>query len=99
MESFPKRGSSSSLPRCGSWAVTDEFGHRLESFVVLELLKQASWLVGIAGLGHRRTHDNDGVDLVIERDDGAVVAVEVKSRHPCRSDGPALATCGLSSES
>lgn len=56
-----------------------EFGHLLETFVVGELLKQASWLDGIAGCGHWRTHDGDEVDLVIERDDGAIVAFEVKA--------------------
>lgn len=56
-----------------------EFGHLLETFVVGELVKQASWLDGIAGYGHWRTHDGDEVDLVIERDDGAVVAFEVKA--------------------
>lgn len=56
-----------------------EFGHLLETFVVSELLKQASWLEGIAGAGHWRTHDGDEVDLVVERDDGAVVAFEVKA--------------------
>ncbi len=56
-----------------------EFGHLLETFVVGELLKQASWLDGIAGSGHWRTHDGDEVDLVVERDDGAVLAFEVKA--------------------
>jgi hypothetical protein len=56
-----------------------EFGHLLETFAVSELLKQASWLEGIAGIGHWRTHDGDEVDLVVERDDGAVVAFEVKT--------------------
>lgn len=56
-----------------------ELGHLLETFVVGELLKQASWLDGIAGAGHWRTHDGDEVDLVVERDDGAVVAFEVKA--------------------
>jgi predicted AAA+ superfamily ATPase len=56
-----------------------EFGHLLETFVVSELLKQASWEEGIAGSGHWRTHDGDEVDLVVERDDGAVVAFEVKA--------------------
>lgn len=55
-----------------------EVGHLLETFVVAELVKQASWLDGIAGVGHRRTRDGDEVDLVVERDDGGVVAVEVK---------------------
>jgi predicted AAA+ superfamily ATPase len=63
-----------------------EFGHLLETFVVGELLKQCSWLEGIAGSGHWRTHDGDEVDLVIERDDGAVVAFEVKASGRVSSD-------------
>lgn len=56
-----------------------ELGHLLETFVVGELLKQASWLEGVAGLGHWRTHDHDEVDFVLERDDGAIIAFEVKA--------------------
>lgn len=56
-----------------------EFGHLLETFVVGELLKQASWLDDVAVSGHWRTHDDDEVDLVVERDDGAIVAFEVKA--------------------
>lgn len=56
-----------------------ELGHLLETFVVGELMKQASWMDGIAGVGHWRTRDDDEVDLVIERDDGAIVAFEVKA--------------------
>jgi predicted AAA+ superfamily ATPase len=56
-----------------------ELGHLLETFVVAELMKQASWQDGVAGLGHWRTRDGDEVDLVVERDDGGVVAVEVKA--------------------
>ena len=56
-----------------------ELGHLLETFVVGELMKQASWLDGIAGLGHWRTRDGDEVDLVVERDDGGVVAFEIKA--------------------
>lgn len=60
-------------------AALTELGHLLETFVVGELLKQASWMDGIAGVGHWRTRDDDEVDLVIERDDGAIVAFEVKA--------------------
>ena len=56
-----------------------EFGHLLETFVVGELLKQSSWLDGVAGSHHWRTYDGDEVDLVIERDDGRIAAMEVKS--------------------
>lgn len=51
----------------------------METFVVGELLKQASRLDGLTGAGHWRTHDGDEVDLVIERDDGAILAFEVKA--------------------
>jgi len=56
-----------------------EFGHLLETFVVGEIQRQASWLDGIAGVGHWRTRDGDEVDLVVERDDGAIIAFEVKA--------------------
>ena len=66
------------LDRLDSAAVT-EFGHLFETFVVGELLKQASWGTGIASIGHWRTHDGQEVDLVIEHSDGAVTAFEVKA--------------------
>ena len=56
-----------------------ELGHLLKTFVVGELLKEASWMDGIAGLGHWRTYDGVEVDLVVERDDGAMVAFEVEA--------------------
>lgn len=67
-----------------------ELGHLLETFAVGELLKQASWLDGLAGVGHWRTHDGDEVDFIIERDDGAVLAFEVKAagRVPAPEFGP-----------
>ena len=39
--------------------------------------KQLSWLDGIAGVGHWRTADGDEADLVVELDDGDVVAFEI----------------------
>lgn len=56
-----------------------EFGHLLKTFAVGELLKQASWNEGVAGVGHWRTHDGDEVDFVAEADDGGVVGFEVKT--------------------
>jgi len=66
-----------------------ELGHLLESFTVGELLKQASWNDTVAGTGHWRTRDGDEVDLVVERDDGALIAFEVKAA--ARVSGPDLA--------
>ncbi len=72
------RLTAAKLDRRDPAAIT-EFGHLLESFVVQEFLRQASWLDEPTTCGHWRTRDNDEVDLVIERDDGAVVTVEVKA--------------------
>ena len=35
-----------------------------------------------ANVGHWRTHDGAEVDLVIERDDGSVIAIEVWTETP-----------------
>lgn len=60
-------------------AAMTEFGHALETFVVGELLKEVSWTEEIAGYGHWRTRDDLEVDLVLETDDGGVIAFEIKA--------------------
>jgi len=60
-------------------AALTEFGHLLETFTVTELLKQASWIEWISGIGHWRTRDKEEVDLIVERDDGMIVAFEIKA--------------------
>lgn len=66
------------LARLDPGALT-EFGHLLETFVVGELVKQASWLDQPVTLGQWHSRDGDEVDLVIEADDGDVVAFEIKA--------------------
>lgn len=56
-----------------------EFGHLLETFVVGELRKQASWFTNPPTVGHWRTHQGDEVDYVVEFDDGRILAFEVKA--------------------
>jgi len=57
-----------------------QFGHLIETFVVGEVLKQASWLEQRPHLGHWRTHDGAEVDLVIEDGrTGSVVGIEIKA--------------------
>jgi uncharacterized protein len=68
-----------------------EFGHLLETFVVGEVCKQLDWLDEPVTRGHFRTHDGDEVDLVVERMDGSVVAIEVKAG----SRAPAATLDGL----
>jgi len=60
-------------------ASLSQFGHLLETFVVGELIREASWLDDVAACGHWRTHDGHEVDLIVERGDGGVLAFEVKA--------------------
>jgi hypothetical protein len=63
----------------GDPAVLTEYGHVVESFAVGEILKQVSWWDAPVAVGHFRTASADEIDLVLERDDGAVIAFEVKA--------------------
>lgn len=54
-------------------------GQLLETFVFQELLRQASWLDAPASFFHFRDKDGLEVDVVIEREAGAVAGVEVKA--------------------
>lgn len=60
-------------------AALTEYGHLLETFAVGEILKQVSWWEAPVVAGHFRTGAGDEVDLVLERDDGQVIAFEVKA--------------------
>jgi predicted AAA+ superfamily ATPase len=63
----------------GDPAVLSSYGHLIETFAVGEILKQVSWWDAPVAVGHFRTAAGDEVDLVLERDDGEVIAFEVKS--------------------
>lgn len=54
-------------------------GRMLESFLAGEIRKQISWEDPRVGLHHFRTAAGQEVDLVLERPDGTVVALEVKA--------------------
>ena len=60
-------------------SILTEYGQLLETFAIGEILKQASWSDAPVGSGHFRTQSGDEVDLVLERDDGQVVAFEIKA--------------------
>jgi uncharacterized protein len=55
------------------------FGHLLETFVVSEVVKQLGWAADEYEPWYYRDHDGNEVDLVLERADGAIAGVEVKS--------------------
>ena len=55
------------------------YGHIVENFVATEITKLLSFSEFRANLYHLRTSDNKEVDFVLERPDGSIVGVEVKS--------------------
>lgn len=57
----------------------ESLGPLLENFVVMELVKQATWSEVRASLFHFRTHAGQEVDIVIEDAAGNLVGVEVKA--------------------
>jgi hypothetical protein len=59
-----------------------------------EILKQASWSDAPATTGHFRTEAGDEADLVLERDNGQVIAFEIKTGSG--SAATTSAACGTS---
>lgn len=57
----------------------DLYGHVAENFVATELIKLLSFSDVRANLLHFRTSDNKEVDFVLERPDGTLAGIEVKT--------------------
>ncbi|MCL2110806.1 MAG: ATP-binding protein [Clostridiales bacterium] len=57
----------------------NEMGPLLETFVIAEINKQRSWSETDYSLHHYRDRDNKEVDIVLELDDGRLIAIEVKA--------------------
>lgn len=55
------------------------FGGMLEAFVASELIRQKAWAADDWKLFHYRSPDGREIDMVIELDDGRVIALEVKA--------------------
>ncbi|XVU28201.1 ATP-binding protein [Actinoplanes sp. CA-054009] len=60
-------------------AALTEYGHLVETFAVGEILRQVSWSDAPVTVGHFRTSEAQEVDVVLERDDGTVLAFEIKA--------------------
>jgi uncharacterized protein len=54
-------------------------GPLLETFLVSEVMKQASWLDETCRLHYYRDKDQDEVDIVVESESGAIVGLEIKA--------------------
>lgn len=61
------------------------FGALLESFVVSELMKLASWSERRVSFSHYRTKDQDEVDVIIEDRRGRIIGIEVKASATVRA--------------
>ena len=55
------------------------WGRILENFVLMELVKQASWSKFNLSLFHYRSAGGQEIDFVIERSDGSIICIEVKA--------------------
>ena len=55
------------------------YGHVLENFVAMELIKQLSWSAVGLQLFHFRTSSGQEVDFVIEDRSGGLIGIEVKA--------------------
>lgn len=53
-------------------------GHYLEQFVVAELFKQQSWSATPFEIFHYRHRDGQKIDVLLETNDGTLIAIEVK---------------------
>jgi len=84
LASYLLRLSESRLAAASAQSLT-EFGHLLETFVVGEICRQLDWLDSPVHRGHWRTRTGEEIDLILEREDGKVVAVEVKAGSQVRA--------------
>lgn len=62
------------------------FGPLLENFVVIELMKQASWADNPPTLFHYRTQTGQEVDIVLELPDGTMCGIEIKAATQVKSE-------------
>lgn len=61
--------------------IVSEKGYVIENFVVNELQKQMTWSINRCNMYHFRSASNVEVDIVLERMDGKIIGIEVKSNH------------------
>ncbi|WP_203982060.1 ATP-binding protein [Sphaerisporangium rufum] len=61
-------------------------GPLVESFIVNEIAKQATWAPFRVGLHHWRVSQGAEVDLVLERNNGRIVGVEAKATESVKQD-------------
>jgi predicted AAA+ superfamily ATPase len=59
--------------------VVSEKGHVVENFVVNEIQKHMTWSATRCSMYHFRSASNVEVDIVLERMDGKIVGIEIKS--------------------
>jgi uncharacterized protein len=63
-------------------------GHVAENFVVMEIVKQATWSASLPSLHHYRLEKGNKceVDLVLETQSGKLIGIEIKIAEVVRAD-------------
>jgi|GEM_PF-624910 len=72
-------GIACAAARMSPATLTQDMGRLVESLVVTELIRQCQWLQPVPECFHWRRDQRDEIDLVIERHDGQVICIEVKT--------------------
>ncbi|MDP3935577.1 MAG: ATP-binding protein [Alphaproteobacteria bacterium] len=57
----------------------DLWGHMFENFIVMEFIKHQTWSDVPFQIYHYRTENNEEIDLILETDQGDLLAIEIKS--------------------
>lgn len=58
--------------------IPNVLGQVFENFVIMEIVKQATWSSQPIKLYHYRTHDKEEVDLILEGPSGKIIGIEIK---------------------
>lgn len=57
----------------------DVWGHIFENFIVMEFIKHQTWSEVPFQIYHYRTESNEEIDLILETDQGELIAIEIKT--------------------
>ncbi len=66
--------------------IDSPFGQIVENFILTELIKQLSWSKIEGNVFYYRTTSAQEIDFIIERGDGKLIAIEVKSSNTVNKD-------------
>jgi predicted AAA+ superfamily ATPase len=67
------------IKKAETLVMSNYYGSLLENFVLMEIVKQSGWAEEETRLYHFRDKKKNEVDIVMERDDGKIIGIEIKA--------------------